>query len=145
MPDDLTIAVGRKFRVQWAPVDPTEQSQGFSGRNYLSLSDGNPDAPLLKPEGGRLPTVRAQAGGISAIVDKAPEIADRVLKVADQTSSLVGGGQSQDLGAIVSDLRALTETLASRDQEIGRMIVDLRGRLGLDPARRGRGPDPGRG
>jgi ABC-type transporter Mla subunit MlaD len=48
-----------------------------------------------------------------------------VLKVADQTSSLVGGGQSQDLGAIVRNLRALTETLASRDQEIGRMIVDL--------------------
>jgi phospholipid/cholesterol/gamma-HCH transport system substrate-binding protein len=103
----------------------TEQSQGFTGVNYLSLSDGSPDAPLLKSEDGRLPTIQAQAGGIWAIMDKAPEIADRVLNVADQASSLVGGGQSHDLDAIVRNLRALTETLASRDQEIGRMIDDL--------------------
>ena len=106
-----------------------EGNQGFTGRSYLSISDGSPDAPLLKPEGDQLPTIQARPGGLSAIMQKAPEIADKVLEVANQASGLLGGGggggPDQDVGAILKNLRQLTDTLASRDQKIGRMIDDL--------------------
>jgi phospholipid/cholesterol/gamma-HCH transport system substrate-binding protein len=103
----------------------SEGSQGFTGRTYLTISDGSPDAPLLEPKGDQLPTIPAKAGGLSAIMDKAPKVADRILKVADQASNLLGGGQNQDLSAIIRNLRQVTDTLASRDQEIGAMIDNL--------------------
>jgi len=120
----VTISIDAETPVRADSV-ATEQSQGFTGRNYLAISDGSPDAPRLRPEGGRLPTLQAKAAGIAAIMDKVPKIADRVLEVANQAANLVGGGQNRDMGAILANVRQLTETLASRDQEIGRMIDDL--------------------
>jgi phospholipid/cholesterol/gamma-HCH transport system substrate-binding protein len=102
-----------------------ESNQGFTGRSYLAITDGNPDASLLKAKGDQLPTIKAEPGGLSAIMQKAPKIADQVQKLADQASSLIGGGQNQDVGAILKNVRQLTDTLASRDQEIGQMIDDL--------------------
>jgi phospholipid/cholesterol/gamma-HCH transport system substrate-binding protein len=102
-----------------------EQNQGFTGRSFLEISDGSQNAPLLKPKGGQMPTIQAKPGGLAAIMDKAPKIADRILQVANQASNLIGGGQNQDVSAILKNLRQVTDTLASRDQEIGRMIDNL--------------------
>jgi phospholipid/cholesterol/gamma-HCH transport system substrate-binding protein len=103
----------------------TEASQGFTGQSYLAISDGSAGAPLLEPAGGKLPTIEAKPGGIAALLATAPEIVDKVQKLADRASALVGGGQSDDLGATLKNLRTLTAALAGRDQELGRMVDDL--------------------
>ena len=120
----VTISVNADTPIRADSVG-TQESQGFTGRSYLEISDGSPDAPLLKAQGNEKPTIKAKAGGISAIMDEAPKIADRVLEVANQASNLIGGGQNQDVSAIIKNLRQVSDALASRDEEIGRIIDNL--------------------
>ena len=103
----------------------TEENQGFTGRSYLEISAGSPNAPLLKPKGNETPRIQAKPGGIAAVMKEAPQIAHRVLQVANQASNLIGGGQNQDVSAILKNLRQVTDTLASRHEEIGHMIDNL--------------------
>lgn len=100
------------------------ESQGFTGQQHVGISDGTADAPMLEVEGDGPPVIPSKPSAITQLMNSAPEIASRVREVVDRASELLDEAQREDLSATIAAVRDVSQQLAKRDEEIGRMLED---------------------
>lgn len=101
----VTVSVATDAPINEGSVASLE-SKGFTGNTYVGITGGSADAPPLEHEEGQPPPViPSKASGLSAIMDMAPQILDKVSQIAD-------------------DLQKVSQELASDREEIGTVLAN---------------------
>ncbi|WP_300297296.1 MlaD family protein [Ferrovibrio sp.] len=102
-----------------ADSEATLQLQGITGVSFVQISPGSRDAPILPVVGGRdaskYPTIHSKPSAIEALVEAAPELFTRAAQVLSDENL-------QNLSGFIADLRVVSQTLAARQEGIGRAI-----------------------
>ena len=114
----VTIDVGADTPIR-QDSEATLQLQGITGVSYVQISPGSRDAPILPAVSGRdpdeYPVISSRPSAIDALVEAAPELLNRAVQVLSDENL-------QNLTGFIADLRQLSQTLATRQEAIGRAI-----------------------
>lgn len=98
-----------------ADSEATLQLQGITGVSFVQITPGSRESPILPVVGGRdlskYPTIRSKASAIEALFEAAPDLITRAAQVLSDENL-------QNLGGFIADLRALSQTLVSRQDAI---------------------------
>lgn len=136
-PDDsgdirVRIEVDAETPIRTSSV-ATIESQGVTGVSYVSLSAGDPDDPLLRAVSpDPVPIIPSERSVLQRLSQDAPEIIEEVLGVAKQLREILGPenqaritailsnleDSSQNLGNVLDDFSAVTETVATASKQI---------------------------
>lgn len=99
--------------------EATLQLQGVTGVSFVQITAGTRDAPILPVVSSRdpakIPVIRSRPSPIEALVEAAPELLNRATQVLSDENL-------QNLSGFIADLRQISQTLASRQESIGRAI-----------------------
>lgn len=102
-----------------ADSEATLQLQGVTGVSFVQISPGSRDAPILPVVAGRdaskYPTIRSKPSAIEALVEAAPELFQRAARILSDENL-------ENLTGFIANLREVSQTLASRQESIGRAI-----------------------
>ncbi|WP_341911787.1 MlaD family protein [Ferrovibrio terrae] len=98
-----------------ADSEATLQLQGITGVSFVQITPGSRESPILPVVAGRdlskYPTIRSKASAIEALFEAAPDLITRAAQVLSDENL-------QNLGGFIADLRALSQTLVSRQDAI---------------------------
>ncbi len=97
--------------------------QGITGVAYILLSGGTHASKLLsvKPD-AKYPEIVSEASGLETLMEKAPEIFEKVVVLVDQLTKLVDDRNVKSISATLDNLRTLSDTLAARRHSIDRIL-----------------------
>lgn len=97
--------------------------QGITGIAFIQLSGGTQASPRLRPgPGKKLPVIPSRQSSLETVLEKAPELFEKVVIVADRLSRLVDDRNLKSVSDTLDNIRALTETLATRRQSLARLL-----------------------
>jgi phospholipid/cholesterol/gamma-HCH transport system substrate-binding protein len=117
----------------------TIRGVGFTGLSQIQL---NP--PEINPRGPRPPPLacpqnRAQAqcpygvpviptrpGGLSSILNTAPELLERISTLTDRLTQLLGDRNQESIAGILANTEAISRSLAERSPEIAATLAEAR-------------------
>jgi phospholipid/cholesterol/gamma-HCH transport system substrate-binding protein len=115
-------------RVSVAPDVPIRQDsyatlepQGITGVNYIQITAGSPNRPLLKdtvPDGD-IPKLSSRRDAISDLLSSGASIAQRAVLALDQVNKLLSNDNIKTLSASLKDLQAVTAELRDHRSIIG--------------------------
>jgi phospholipid/cholesterol/gamma-HCH transport system substrate-binding protein len=99
--------------------------QGITGVAYIQLTGGTQDAPFLKAEAGRAwPVIASVPPRLSELLDAAPELLERAIRVVRQAEELLGPENQARVKASLKNIETVTGALAERSDEIGTIMSD---------------------
>jgi phospholipid/cholesterol/gamma-HCH transport system substrate-binding protein len=108
--------------------EATLQMQGITGVAFVQIVGGGADgAPLPRvsdPDEPR-PMIPSRRSYIQELFESAPEVMAEALETLDAVQAILSEENQQSITGILADARALTSTIASRDEEIGQTIDSL--------------------
>lgn len=111
--------------------EATLQLQGITGVSYVQISPGTNGAAILPVVSSsnpkEYPIIRSKSSAIEALVEAAPELFNRAAQVLSDENL-------KNLSGVIADLKAVTGSLASRQEAIGRAIDSFE-RTGNDVAK----------
>ncbi|MPY72472.1 MAG: MCE family protein, partial [Alphaproteobacteria bacterium] len=93
--------------------------QGLTGVAFIQLVGGTQSAPALKPardEG--IAVIASEPSTLQRIVDRLPEIIERVAVVADRLSLIFNESNREAMSETIQNLRTLTDVLASSQGDL---------------------------
>jgi phospholipid/cholesterol/gamma-HCH transport system substrate-binding protein len=123
----------------WVRIDVDEQTPvlqgttaqihgvGFTGVSEIQLTGaarGKPQISQIGPQG--CPVVPSSTSGISALLNSAPELIDRIQRLTERLTELLNDKNQQSIGEILDHLDATTKVLADRAPEMADAIGDVR-------------------
>jgi phospholipid/cholesterol/gamma-HCH transport system substrate-binding protein len=98
-----------------ADSEATLQLQGITGVSFVQITPGSREAEILPVVAGRdlskYPTIRSKTSAIEALFEAAPDLVTRAAQVLSDENL-------QNIGGFIADLRALSQTLVSRQDAI---------------------------
>ena len=107
--------------------------QGITGVAYIQLSGGTQDAPLLEAEAGQeRPVIASVPPRLAELLDAAPELLERAIRVVRQAEELLGPENQALIRRSLQNVETVTGTLADRSDDIGTVLseaADLAGDL----------------
>lgn len=99
--------------------------QGITGIAFVELSGGNPGLPTVEPqEKGDIPEIRSETSGISAIVNRMPELIDKTSVVADQAGKLISDQNVDAVTRMLTHLESVAASLDRQSRQLETLIVD---------------------
>jgi phospholipid/cholesterol/gamma-HCH transport system substrate-binding protein len=98
--------------------------QGITGVAYILLTGGTHNSKqLVAKADAKYPEIVSEVSGLETLMEKAPEIFEKVLVLVDQLTKLVDDRNVNSISATLGNLRALSETLADRRDNIDRILT----------------------
>jgi len=112
---------------------------GFTGLSQIQL---NP--PEIQPRGPRpvalrcpenngqsqcpygVPVIAVRAGGVSAILNTAPELLERISTLTERLTQLLGDRNQESIAGILANTEAISRSLAERSPEIAATLAEAR-------------------
>jgi phospholipid/cholesterol/gamma-HCH transport system substrate-binding protein len=123
----------------WIRIDVDEQTPvlqgttaqihgvGFTGVSEIQLTGaerGRPPIRQMGPQG--CPVIPATSGGISALLNSAPELIDRIQKLTERLTELLSDKNQNSVADILENVDKTTKVLADRAPEMADAIGDIR-------------------
>jgi len=100
---------------------------GFTGVSEIQLTGaerGRPPIEQLGPQG--CPVVPASSGGISALLNSAPELIDRIQRLTERLTELLSDKNQNSIADILENIDATTAELRKHAPEMGDTIAAIR-------------------
>lgn len=99
--------------------------QGITGVAYVLLSGGTQTSPPLTPGPDQeVAVIQSKVSGLQAVLDKAPEVFEKALILADRLTRLVDDRNISAIAETLENIRALTETLAERRGTVDSLLTE---------------------
>jgi phospholipid/cholesterol/gamma-HCH transport system substrate-binding protein len=123
----------------WVRIDVDEQTPvlqgtsaqihgvGFTGVSEIQLAGaerGRPPIEQMGPQG--CPVIPATSGGISALLNSAPELIDRIQRLTERLTELLSDKNQNSIADILENIDATTKSLRQHAPEMGDTIVQIR-------------------
>ena len=100
-------------------------TQGLTGGSYVEITGGTPASPPFVNEFEPMgPLILSRTGGLQSVFDRAPEVMAKLLTIEDQLHDMLSGQNRAALDETLENLRKLTGTLASHDDEIAQILAN---------------------
>ncbi|MCR9255919.1 MAG: MlaD family protein [Alphaproteobacteria bacterium] len=116
IPDTLEVTEGTMASLEL---------EGITGQKFVQLSGGREGAPpIVAAPGERLPVIPAERSTLETVFDNAPELVDRFSIVLEQAGAMLSPDNVESASGILADIKAVTGTVAGRQEEIGLLITD---------------------
>ena len=100
---------------------------GFTGVSEIQLAGaqrGRPPINQLGPQG--CPVVPASSGGISALLNSAPELIDRIQRLTERLTELLSDRNQNAISDILENIDATTKELKKHGPELGDTIAQIK-------------------
>lgn len=123
----------------WVRIDVDEQTPvlqgtsaqvhgvGFTGVSEIQLTGaerGRPAIEQIGPQG--CPVIPATSGGISALLNSAPELIDRIQRLTERLTELLSDKNQNSISNILENIDATTLQLRKRAPEMGETIAEIK-------------------
>src|SRR5439155_7848439 len=123
----------------WVRIDVDEQTPvlqgtsaqihgvGFTGVSEIQLTGaerGRPPIEQMGPQG--CPVIPATSGGISALLNSAPELIDRIQRLTERLTELLSDKNQNAISDILENVDRTSKVLADRAPDIADAIADAR-------------------
>ena len=100
---------------------------GFTGVSEIQLTGaerGHPPIEQLGPQG--CPVIPATSGGISALLNSAPELIDRIQRLTERLTELLSDKNQNSISDILENIDATTAELKRHAPEMGDTIAEIK-------------------
>jgi phospholipid/cholesterol/gamma-HCH transport system substrate-binding protein len=100
---------------------------GFTGVSEIQLAGaqrGSRPIEQLGPQG--CPVIPSSSGGISALLNSAPELIDRIQRLTERLTELLSDRNQNAVADILENIDKTTSVLADRAPELGEAIAETR-------------------
>jgi phospholipid/cholesterol/gamma-HCH transport system substrate-binding protein len=100
---------------------------GFTGVSEIQLTGaerGRPPIEQMGPQG--CPVIPATSGGISALLNSAPELIDRIQRLTERLTELLSDKNQNSISDILENIDATTGVLRKRAPEMADTLADVR-------------------
>src|SRR3954471_17506614 len=100
---------------------------GFTGVSEIQLTGaerGRPAIEQIGPQG--CPVIPATSGGISALLNSAPELIDRIQRLTERLTELLSDKNQNAISDILENVDRTSKVLADRAPELGQTLADTR-------------------
>lgn len=123
----------------WVRIDVDEQTPvlqgtsaqvhgvGFTGVSEIQLTGaerGRPAIEQIGPQG--CPVIPATSGGISALLNSAPELIDRIQRLTERLTELLSDKNQNSISNILENIDATTQQLRKHAPEMGETIAEIK-------------------
>lgn len=134
----VTISIPKKIEIK-EDAEASLQLLGVTGGAYVQISGATQEAKRLEGKNGELPVIKSTESSLSSLMEKAPELMDKLIQIADSANKVLSDENVEDLSKFVDNLAVISENLeqASGDfqvtvaharsstEKIDRMITDF--------------------
>src|SRR6185369_14804779 len=100
---------------------------GFTGVSEIQLTGaerGRPPIQQMGPQG--CPVIPATSGGISALLNSAPELIDRIQRLTERLTELLSDKNQNAIADILENIDVTTAELRKRAPELGDTIAEIK-------------------
>jgi phospholipid/cholesterol/gamma-HCH transport system substrate-binding protein len=100
---------------------------GFTGVSEIQLTGaerGHPPIEQVGPQG--CPVIPASTGGISALLNSAPELIDRIQRLTERLTELLSDKNQNSISDILENIDATTQQLKAHAPELGDTINQIK-------------------
>jgi phospholipid/cholesterol/gamma-HCH transport system substrate-binding protein len=100
---------------------------GFTGVSEIQLTGaerGKPPIEQVGPQG--CPVIPATAGGISALLNSAPELIDRIQRLTERLTELLSDKNQNSISDILENIDVTTQQLKAHAPELGDTINEIK-------------------
>lgn len=100
---------------------------GFTGVSEIQLQGaerGRPSIDQVGPQG--CPVIPATSGGISALLNSAPELIDRIQRLTERLTELLSDKNQNSISDILENIDATTQQLRAHAPEMGQTIAEIK-------------------
>jgi phospholipid/cholesterol/gamma-HCH transport system substrate-binding protein len=100
---------------------------GFTGVSEIQLTGAERGrAPIVNSGPQGCPVIPATSGGISALLNSAPELIDRIQKLTERLTELLSDKNQNSISDILENVDRTTKVLADRAPDMADAIADIR-------------------
>src|SRR5436190_5373382 len=99
---------------------------GFTGVSEIQLTGaerGHPPIEQVGPQG--CPVIPATSGGISALLNSAPELIDRIQRLTERLTELLSDKNQNAISDILENIDVTTRQLRDRSPELAQTITEI--------------------
>jgi phospholipid/cholesterol/gamma-HCH transport system substrate-binding protein len=100
---------------------------GFTGVSEIQLTGaerGHPPIEQVGPQG--CPVIPATSGGISALLNSAPELIDRIQRLTERLTELLSDKNQNSISDILENIDVTTQQLKAHAPELGDTIAEIK-------------------
>jgi phospholipid/cholesterol/gamma-HCH transport system substrate-binding protein len=100
---------------------------GFTGVSEIQLTGaerGRPPIEQMGPQG--CPVIPATSGGISALLNSAPELIDRIQRLTERLTELLNDKNQNSIADILENIDVTTQQLRAHSPELGETIAQIK-------------------
>jgi phospholipid/cholesterol/gamma-HCH transport system substrate-binding protein len=100
---------------------------GFTGVSEIQLAGAERGRPTIEQKGPQgCPVIPATSGGISALLNSAPELIDRIQRLTERLTELLSDKNRKSISDILENIDATTKELRKRAPELGETIAEIK-------------------
>src|SRR4051812_45698938 len=100
---------------------------GFTGVSEIQLTGAQRGRPAIDQTGPQgCPVVPASSGGISALLNSAPELIDRIQRLTERLTELLSDKNQNSISDILENIDATTRVLRKHSPELGETIGEIK-------------------
>jgi phospholipid/cholesterol/gamma-HCH transport system substrate-binding protein len=100
---------------------------GFTGVSEIQLTGAERGHPPIEQSGPQgCPVIPATSGGISALLNSAPELIDRIQRLTERLTELLSDKNQNAIADILENVDKTTKVLAERAPDLADAIADAR-------------------
>jgi phospholipid/cholesterol/gamma-HCH transport system substrate-binding protein len=100
---------------------------GFTGVSEIQLTGAERGRPPIRQTGPQgCPVIPATSGGISALLNSAPELIDRIQRLTERLTELLSDKNQNSISDILENIDATTAELRRHAPEMGDTIAEIK-------------------
>src|SRR5439155_8021251 len=100
---------------------------GFTGVSEIQLTGAQRGRPAIDQSGPQgCAVIPASSGGISALLNSAPELIDRIQRLTERLTELLSDKNQNSISDILENIDATTRTLRQHAPEMGETIAEIK-------------------
>ena len=100
---------------------------GFTGVSEIQLTGAERGRPPIEQTGPQgCPVIPATSGGISALLNSAPELIDRIQRLTERLTELLSDKNQNSISDILENIDATTAELRKHAPEMGDTIAEIK-------------------
>lgn len=121
----LTIEVPEDTPIKTDAIASLEPV-GVTGGVYVEIAGGSKEAPMLRDQTDDIPVIPSRASSIAAVLAKAPEVLDNLMKISNRLSDLLNDDNQRAIGTLLSNLALASGNANDTMNNANLLIIDLR-------------------
>jgi len=100
---------------------------GFTGVSEIQLDGASKGAPPITQSGPQgCPVIPSSSGGLGALLNSAPELIDRIQRLTERLTELLGDKNQNSISDILENIDRTTKVLAERAPDLADAMADAR-------------------